>query len=263
MSNKKVTHATLDSLCKANKIKGYSGKKLDEKKALLTAKGINYELAESKEATVSKPKNPTTKRLTTSDRSNKLDKKLLEFIKIDNYTSELTDFKEELSNSKILTLIKKDILLFVNSLSLNDYESYVDKYGLLKLLKEYEDCHKTNILSFSYEEIYKMLLSHILTTDNKSTEALCKNITKYYNSLVKVNAKSGTKPNTKSKTKPVKPKKLEIKEVGENDDDEEDDDEDDDEDEDNEDGDNEDEDEINENEENEINNAYRDSDDDM
>lgn len=217
MDLSKQTNDQLNALCKQNGIKGYSKLKKDDKIAKLVEAGVSN-TSEPVAKKAAKSKKSETKEVkekkTAKPRVEKLDKKLAKAIDLEKYNDQLADYKEDITIAEILELLKSDIEVFVNEADEKECAELVDKYGALTALV-YQRANKNSKLSLlnGEAEVYKILLLHLIMTNEKVSEALVKSVKKFHAKLLK--------PAVEKKPKKADSKKV-TKVKGPEDDDDED-----------------------------------------
>jgi hypothetical protein len=225
MSSVKWTNTQLDALCKENKIKGYSKLKKDDKVAKLKEAGIDLTLSEpakpKKSGEKAKPakakdadeesKEPPKR--ASKPRVEKIDKKLVKAIDLNNYTEFLTDHKEDLTYFEVIELLKEDIEAFVKEADNDECADFVDKFGALIAIS-YQRSHKNSKLSSKEDaEIYKILLIDLFLHKEDVLKVL-------YKAVVKLHAKLQKPPVEKKPKKAESNKKVKIVEAPNDDSDE-------------------------------------------
>ena len=185
--------ADLMKQCKEQGIKGYSKMKKDELISTLEESGITNTYVEAPK----KEKKETVKKANSSPRLDKLSKKLERFSTLDLYKNELNKFDENVADEELLDLVTESMKSFIISDSVDhaDYKKYVNTYGPIKALVDYNATPDSEDLASSTEEqIYKTLATHIYyNSDPEITNTLYKKIRK----LIVVNNKAANKSSKK------------------------------------------------------------------
>jgi hypothetical protein len=184
--------ADLMKQCKEQGIKGYSKMKKDELISTLEESGIANTYVEVPK----KEKKETVKNANSSPRLDKLSKKLERFSTLDLYKNELNKFDESVADEDLLDLVTESMKSFIISDSIEhaDYKKYVNTYGPIKSLVEYNASPDSeDLVSSTEEQIYKTLATHIYYSDTEITSTLYKKIRK----LIAANNKAAKKPSKK------------------------------------------------------------------
>jgi hypothetical protein len=138
----------------------------------------------------------------TVKRTEKLSKLLVKAIDFDLYKEELTKLTEKSSDVHILSIFEKDIEKFISSkeLTLKDYQKYVDSYGAIKAVVEYQASgDDATFKKMSEKKIYKTLAVFIYNSDTSVKEDVIKKARKSAVALNKpLSPKKVTKPKKSS-----------------------------------------------------------------
>lgn len=156
----------LNILCKNNKIKGISKMKKDEKIAALNALDKTTMNSSLEIIQVVKPgSKPDAKSVVKSGskvvkpKSSTLDKEFDKYIKLtDNHKAKLSESKEDLTMQDFVDLVKEDILKLAAELNIKETKKYVDSYGCIKAIIEYNS-NKVNKSNYLFQVSSKAILN--------------------------------------------------------------------------------------------------------
>ena len=199
MASEKMTNQELDALCKQNGIKGYSKLKKADKIAKLEEAGVKI-LADAEASKVkkagSKAKAAETKeKKAAKPRVEKLDKKLIKHINLDNYKEQLMDFKEEVTHAQVIDMLNEDIKSFVDEANHLECVSFVDKFGALAAISYQRKNKNSKLSSKKDDEIYKILLLDAFLNKPEVLSSLVKAVEKVRVKLHKPAPEKKTKKN--------------------------------------------------------------------